>query len=114
MRPAAVRGGADLDALDETIFDAAIRTLLGERSPDEFADGITWGTVEENISVRWLETELDGTTTETSRLFKVPDSTLDLLAASYELLTGDAPNLRLADDPLLGTADTTISPEARR
>ena len=35
----AVREGADLAATDDSVFGAAIRTLLGERSPDELA----WG-----------------------------------------------------------------------
>lgn len=84
-----------------------------QRGAEQAAEIVTWGVMDENISVRWLETDAVGTTTETWRLFKVPDSTPDLLAAAYESLTGDAPHLRLADDPRVGATETIMSPELR-
>ena len=74
-------------------------TEWDERGAEHAAEIITWAAMDENISVRWLETNIDGTTTDSWKLFKVPNSNPDQLAAAFELLTGDVPNLRLADDP---------------
>ncbi len=74
-------------------------TEWDERGAEHAAEIITWAAMDENISLRWLETNTDGSTTETWRLLKLPNSSHDEIAAAFELLTGDVPNLRLADDP---------------
>lgn len=86
-----------------------------ERGAEHAAEIITWAIMDENISIRWVETNADGTTVETWRLYKLPDSSPDQLASAYRALTGNEPVLRIADDPR--TVEPTpepTSPEAQR
>jgi hypothetical protein len=90
-------------------------TEWDERGAEHAAEIITWALMDENISLRWIDTNSDGSTTETWKLFKIPNSNPDQLAAAYEQLTGSVPQARIADDPrdLEPTAEI-VSPEARR
>lgn len=57
-----------------------------ERGAEQAAEILTWALMEENIAVRWIETNTDGTIDETTRLFKVPNSNPDQLVAAYQQL----------------------------
>lgn len=61
------------------------------------------------MSFRWLEIDADGTTIETWRPLKIPNSHPDLLATAYESLTRKVPHLRLADDRRLRVPEATMS-----
>lgn len=89
-------------------------TEWDERGAEHASEIITWAAMDENISHRWLEPNLDGSTTETWRLFKVPNSDPDQLAAAFVSLTGEQPSDRLDDDPRTGEAVVEVrSPEVR-
>ena len=74
-------------------------TEWDQRGAEQAAEIITWAVMDENISLRWLDTDSRGTTVETWRLFKIPDSDPDQLASAYQHLTGGLPHGRLLDDP---------------
>lgn len=85
-----------------------------QRGAEQAAEIVTWAVMDQDMSFRWLETDADGTTNETWRLLKIPNSNPDLLATAYESLTGNVPHLRLADDPRLRVPEVTMSLELRR
>jgi hypothetical protein len=86
-----------------------------ERGAEHAAEIITWGVMDENISIPWLATNPDGTFTRTWRLFKIPQSDHDQLAGAFELLTGGTSPLRVIDDPRdLEIPQEITSPEALR
>lgn len=86
-----------------------------QRGAEHAAEIITWAIMDRNISIRWIETNTNGTTTETFKLHKLPNSSPDQLIAAYQHLTGNSPTDRIADDPRTQTTTTeTASPEARR
>ena len=90
-------------------------TQWDERGAEHAAEIITWAAMDENISVRWIDTNSAGSPSETWKLFKIPNSNPDQLAAAFQLLTGDLPHLRLADDPRQNeSAPETTNPEARQ
>ena len=84
-----------------------------ELGAEQAAEVITWGLMDRNILIRWIEATADGREVPSFRLFKLPDSSPDELIAAYELLTGDTPTDRLDDDPRLVEASPVTSPEAR-
>ena len=84
-----------------------------ELGAEQAAEVITWGLMDSNIQIQWVETDDDGQTIPEYRLFKIPDSSPDELIAAYELLTGDAPTDRLDDDPRHVEEAQFTSPEAR-
>lgn len=89
-------------------------TEWDERGAEHAAEVITWAAMDENISVRWIDTRSDGSTSNSWRLFKIPNSNPDELAAAFQLLTGESPQIRLADDPRQNEpAPEMKSPEAR-
>ena len=89
-----------------------------QRGAEHAAEIITWALMDRNIAIRWIETNPDGTTAETSKLYKLPDSSPNELITAYEQLTGKSPTDRLPTDPLADdrnqTTTDSISPEARR
>ncbi len=113
----------------ETTFDATDRqSFMAQRDLETWADlgyewaelgaeqaaeVITWGLMDSNIQIQWVETDDDGQAIPEYRLFKIPDSSPDELIAAYELLTGDAPTDRLDDDPRYAEEAEFTSPEAR-
>ena len=85
-----------------------------QRGAEQAAEIITWALMDTDITVRWLETNDDGTTEETTRLFKVPNSNPDQLVAAYHELTGGVPQFRISEDARsTRTATETTSPEAQ-
>lgn len=90
-------------------------TQWDQRGAEHAAEIITWAAMDKNISVRWLDTNINGTTTETWRLYKLPNSNPDQLAAAYKHLTNHTPQLRLNDDPRhTQPTPQTTNPETRR
>ena len=90
-------------------------TEWDERGAEHAAEVITWAAMDENMSVRWIDTNGDGSTSYSWRLLKIPNSNPDQLAAAFRLLTGETPRLRLDDDPReTEPAPEVTSPEARR
>ena len=85
-----------------------------QRGAEHAAEIISWALMDRNISIRWIETTPDGTTDDTTRLFKLPHSSPDELAVAFQHLTGGQPTNRLADDLDHRSTNDTISPEARR
>jgi hypothetical protein len=86
-----------------------------QRGAEQAAEIITWAVMDRNMSLRWIDTNADGTTTYSWRLAKIPDSNPDQLAAAYQQLTGQQPHTRIADDPRDHEPSSEIlSPEARR
>ncbi len=86
----------------------------GLRGAEQSAEIITWALMDTDISVRWMVTNSDGTTTNTWRLFKVPNSSPVELVAAYENLTDRQPSDRLDDVPSSETLTAvSFSPEAR-
>jgi hypothetical protein len=83
-----------------------------ELGAEQAAEVITWGLMDRNILIRWIETAADGQEVPSFRLFKLPDSSPDELIAAYELLTDDSPTDRLDDDPRLVETSPMTSPEA--
>lgn len=85
-----------------------------ERGAEHAAEIVTWALLENDISMRWIYTNDDGTETDTTRLFKIPNSDPSVLVEAYEQLTGDLPQRRLAEQGLRVQAATqVVSPEAR-
>lgn len=84
------------------------------RGAEHAAEIITWAVIDEDITVDWLQTNPDGTTTATTRLFKIPDSSPDQLTTAYHNLTGHNPDIHDHDDHDHTTPDpaTVTSPEA--
>ena len=95
-----------LDSWDDSTLEWA------ERGAEQAAEVITWALMDRNIQIRWVETTESGTT-ETYRLFKIPDSSADELMAAYQLLTGHMPTDRIDDDPSVVEDIPVSSPEAR-
>lgn len=85
-----------------------------ERGAEQAAEIITWGIMDEDITVPWLTHGPDGSTSYSWRLFKVPDSDPARLVEAYELLTGELPSLRVLDEPCDATPEEITSPEAHR
>ncbi len=86
-----------------------------QRGAEQAAEIITWGLMDSDISVRWLVPASDGTSTETRRLFKVPNTGFDQLVAAYDMLTHALPTDRIADSRIpRTTVSTVVSPEARK
>lgn len=89
-----------------------------ERGAEQAAEIMTWGLMDTDIAVRWIETAADGSTVDTTRLYKVPDSNFDELVTAYTLLTGGEPTIRLAEAAERAGAESQMpaeitSPEAR-
>lgn len=87
-----------------------------QQGAEHAAEIITWAIMDKDITIRWVETNDDGTTSDTRRLFKIPDSDPDRLISAYQQLTGDMPAERMSEvasevEPVSGT---TSSPEARK
>lgn len=91
-------------------------TQWDQRGAEQAAEVVTWGVMDENMLIRWLETSPGNPVSETWRLFKIPESHPDQLIRAYAELTGGVPQLRILDDP--GTMDrqvtATTSPEVGR
>jgi hypothetical protein len=86
-----------------------------ERGAEHAAEIITWAAMDENISIPWLDTNLDGTFERSWRLFKIDESDHDQLTVAFQLLTGETSPLRIADEPQdLDSSQEITSPEARR
>lgn len=86
-----------------------------ERGAEHAAEIVTWAVLETDISVRWIYTNADGTTLDTTRLFKIAHTDHDELVSAYRQLTGELPLKRLADKaPNAEATDEIESPEARR
>ena len=85
-----------------------------QRGAEQAAEVLTWGLMDRNIQIRWLTTSSDGGTEVSYRLFKIPESDPDQLAAAYHALTGNVPIDRLDDDPRNTEEAPVISPEAMR
>ena len=113
----------------ETVFDdddrSAFLELRGlerwtggrrwdERGAEHAAEIITWGLMDEDLTVRWLEHHADGSTSYSWRLFKLPDSDPARLVEGYQQLTGELPALRVLDEACDATPDEITSPEANR
>ena len=86
-----------------------------EQGAEHAAEIITWGLMDRNISIRWVEANDDGTSTTTWRLAKLPDdSDPDRLFEAFENLTGTDAEERRLDDPRTTATTTILSPEAAR
>lgn len=85
-----------------------------QRGAEQAAEILTWGLMDEDITVRWLETAADGSTSYTWRLFKVADSEPEQLVAAYEQLTGSLPSLRVLDPACDASPIEISNPEANR
>ena len=86
-----------------------------ERGAEQAAEILAWGLMETDFSVRWFETNADGTISRTTRLLKIPSTNHDELLSAYRQLTGELPLKRLAEGPLdVDAVDETTSPEAQR
>ena len=86
-----------------------------ERGAEQAAEILTWGLMDRDISIRWVESNPDSTTSDTRRLFKITNSSPDQLVTAYEHLTGVQPTDRLADDPAHHEPGVGVtSPEATR
>jgi len=87
-----------------------------QRGAEQAAEIVTWGVMEDNMLVRWLETSNDDEVLETWKLYKIPSSDPDQLSFAYEQLTGVVARLRLLDDPrtVQSVTETASSPEALR
>jgi len=122
------RGSTAHAWLDENLDDTERADFLSLRQLNAWADGgewdergaehaaeiITWGILDRNISIRWIESDDGGTTTTTWRLAKLPDdSDPDGLFEAFELLTGTDASPRRLDDPRTTPITTILSPEAK-
>lgn len=85
----------------------------GERGAEQAAEVITWAVMDADISVHWIYTNPDGTTFDSTRLLRVPNSEHAVLVSAYQQLTGALPDKRIADGPPTPRAEVE-SPEARR
>jgi hypothetical protein len=86
-----------------------------ERGAEHAAEVITWAAMDENISVPWLDTNPDGTSERSWRLFKIDESDHDQLTTAFQLLTGETSPLRIADEPQdLDSSQEITSPEGLR
>jgi len=85
------------------------------RGAEHAAEVITWAAMDENISIPWLDTNPDGTSKRSWRLFKIDESDHDQLTEAFQLLTGGTSPLRLADEPQdLDSSQEITSPEGLR
>ena len=86
-----------------------------EQGAEHAAEIITWGIMDRNISIRWVESNDDDTTTTTWRLAKLPNhSDPDQLFEAFQQLTGSDAADRRIDDPRTTATTTILSPEATR
>ena len=83
---------------------------LENAQPEEI---ITWAVMDRDISVRWIETDAHGESRDTTRLYKVPNSSSDELISAYRQLTGNDPVARLANIDQHAAGEEAMSPESR-
>ena len=86
-----------------------------QRGAEQAAEIVAWAVMDSDITIRWVETNVDGTTRDTRKLFKIPNSTVDRLAVAYEQHTGHRPSSsgsqsQASTDVVIDTAN----PEAPR